>query len=86
MSGFRFILVGFFSWPRGLTVKHFSYLQRTKYRKGTVFNFFSLNVTDIHSSGDSHKILELVYVKYVLSMSGLILKPVATFVQKVGLI
>ena len=34
----------------------------------------------------SFKIFELVYVKYVLSMSGLILKIVATFVQKVGLI
>ena len=38
------------------------------------------------SNGDSHKIFELVYVKYVLSMSGLILKIVAAFVQKVGLI
>ena len=43
-------------------------------------------MTDIPSNGDSHKIFELVYVKYVLSMSGLISKIVATFVQKVGLI
>ena len=39
-------------------------------------------MTDIPYNGDSHKILGLAYVKYVLSKSGLILKTVAIFVQK----
>ena len=35
-------------------------------------------------NGDSHKILEIFYAKYVLSKSGLILKTVTTCVQKEG--
>ena len=46
----------------------------------------SLNLTDKPYNGDSHKILGLIYVKYLLPKCGLILKTVATFVQNVGLI
>ena len=53
--------------------------------EGSIRWLFSLNLNDTPYNGDSHKILELVYVKYVLSTSGLILKTVATFVQKGGL-
>ena len=39
-------------------------------------------LADITYNVDSHKTLELVYAKYVLSKSELYLKTVATFVQK----
>ena len=42
--------------------------------------------TDIPYKGDFHKILEMVFVRYVLFKGELILKTVAIFVQKAGLI
>ena len=50
---------------------------------GHSFAFYILNLTDIPNNGDSHKILALDYVKYLLSRSGLTLNTVA---PKVGLI
>ena len=44
------------------------------------------SLSNIPHNGDSDKILELVFVKYVLSKGGLILETVATFVQKASLI
>ena len=41
---------------------------------------------DIPYNGESHKILEMVFVRYVLFRDELILKTVAIFVQKAGLI
>ena len=54
--------------------------------EGNILWLSSLNLTNKPYNSGFHKILEQVYVKYVLSKSGLILKTVATFVQKAGLI
>ena len=43
-------------------------------------------LTDIPYNSDSHKILEMVFVRYVLFKDELILKTVAIFVKKAGLI
>ena len=43
-------------------------------------------LTYIPYNGDSHKILEMGFVRYVLFKDELILKTVAIFVQKAGLI
>ena len=40
----------------------------------------------LQCNGDSHKILEMVFVRYVLFKDELLLKTVAIFVQKAGLI
>ena len=43
-------------------------------------------LTDIPYNGDSHKTLEMVFVRYVLFKDELILKTVDIFVLKAGLI
>ena len=51
-----------------------------------LFCIFDFTLTDIPYNGDSHKILEMVFVRYVLFEDELILKTVTIFVQKAGLI
>ena len=48
--------------------------------------FWLFLLTDIPYNSDSHKILEMVYVRYVLSTDELILETVAIFLQKAGLV
>ena len=50
------------------------------------FAYLIIILTDILYNGDSHKILEMVFVRYVLFKDELILKTVAVFVQKAGII
>ena len=50
------------------------------------FAYLIIILTDILYNGDSHKILEMVFVRYVLFKDELILKTVAIFVQKAGII
>ena len=51
----------------------------------TVFDYLFILI-DIPYNGDSNKILETVFVRYVLFKDELILKTVAIFVQNAGLI
>ena len=50
------------------------------------FEYLIICFTDIPYNGDSHKILEMVFVRYVLFKDELILKIVAISAQKAGLI
>ena len=83
--GFFLILVDFFSSSSGTylaTFQHFSCIQRTKYRKGFLHQILCTHLTE--------ETLKKYWTRFTLKMfcpkGGLILKTVATFVQKVGLI
>ena len=72
--------MGFFSWPRGThltTLQHFRLPSENQILEGKILWLSLLNLTDIAYNSNSHKILELVYVKYNLSKNGFILKTAA---------
>ena len=54
--------------------------------EGKVLWLSSLNLTNIPYNGDLHKILELVYVKYILSYKSTHFETVATFVRNARVI
>ena len=60
--------------------------QMDKHNCYFVYSIWLFILTDVPYNGDSNKILEAVFVRYVLFKDDLILKTVAIFVQNVGLI
>ena len=59
--------------------------QMDKHNCYFAYSIWLFILTDIPYNGDSNKILETVFVRYVLFKDELILKTAAIFIQKAGL-